>query len=127
MKKLINAPDAVVDEALAGMTAAHGDLLKVIEPNVIVRADAPLLRTPTQWFTHGFGDDLDAVDFGRTDGASQLHRPEAVVAAEIQKNGSAITTRLPDEIDDVAPIHFRSVVVHPREKSLEHRVKDTGT
>jgi len=41
MKKLINAPDAVVDEALAGMTAAHGDLLKVIEPNVIVRADSP--------------------------------------------------------------------------------------
>jgi len=41
MKKLINAPDRVVDEALAGMTAAHGDLLKVIEPNVIVRADAP--------------------------------------------------------------------------------------
>ena len=41
MKKLINAPDAVVDEALAGMVAAHGDLLKVIEPNVVVRADAP--------------------------------------------------------------------------------------
>jgi dihydroxyacetone kinase-like protein len=41
MKKLINAPDAVVDEALAGMAAAHGDLLTVIEPNVIVRADAP--------------------------------------------------------------------------------------
>jgi phosphoenolpyruvate---glycerone phosphotransferase subunit DhaK len=41
MKKLINAPDAVVDEALAGMTAAHADLLRVIEPNVIVRADAP--------------------------------------------------------------------------------------
>ena len=41
MKKLINAPDAVVNEALAGMAAAHGDLLKVIEPNVIVRADAP--------------------------------------------------------------------------------------
>jgi phosphoenolpyruvate---glycerone phosphotransferase subunit DhaK len=42
MKKLINAPDAVVDEALAGMVAAHGDLLKIIEPNVVVRADAPL-------------------------------------------------------------------------------------
>ena len=28
MKKLINAPDAVVDEALAGMVAAHGDLLR---------------------------------------------------------------------------------------------------
>jgi dihydroxyacetone kinase-like protein len=41
MKKLINAPDAVVDEALGGMAAAHPDLLRVIEPNVIVRADAP--------------------------------------------------------------------------------------
>jgi dihydroxyacetone kinase-like protein len=41
MKKLINSPDAVVDEALAGMAAAHGDLLRVIEPNVVVRADAP--------------------------------------------------------------------------------------
>jgi dihydroxyacetone kinase-like protein len=41
MKKLINAPDAVVDEALAGMAAAHGDLLRVIDPNVVVRADAP--------------------------------------------------------------------------------------
>jgi phosphoenolpyruvate---glycerone phosphotransferase subunit DhaK len=41
MKKLINAPDAVVDDALAGMLAAHGDLLRVIEPNVVVRADAP--------------------------------------------------------------------------------------
>jgi len=41
MKKLINAPDAVVDEALGGMVAAHGDLLRVIEPNVVVRADAP--------------------------------------------------------------------------------------
>jgi phosphoenolpyruvate---glycerone phosphotransferase subunit DhaK len=41
MKKLINAPDAVVEEALAGMEAAHGDLIRVIEPNVVVRADAP--------------------------------------------------------------------------------------
>jgi dihydroxyacetone kinase-like protein len=41
MKKLINNPDSVVDEALAGMAAAHGDLLRVIEPNVVVRADAP--------------------------------------------------------------------------------------
>ena len=41
MKKLINAADSVVDEALAGMAAAHPDLLRVIEPNVIVRADAP--------------------------------------------------------------------------------------
>jgi phosphoenolpyruvate---glycerone phosphotransferase subunit DhaK len=41
MKKLINAPDAVVGEALAGMAAAHADLLRVIDPNVVVRADAP--------------------------------------------------------------------------------------
>jgi dihydroxyacetone kinase-like protein len=41
MKKLINAADAVVDEALAGVAAAHGDLVRVIEPNVVVRADAP--------------------------------------------------------------------------------------
>ena len=43
MKKLINAPEAVVNEALAGMAAAHGDLLRVIEPNVVVRVDAPRL------------------------------------------------------------------------------------
>ncbi len=41
MKKLMNAADDMVDEALAGMTAAHGDLLRVIDPNVVVRADAP--------------------------------------------------------------------------------------
>jgi dihydroxyacetone kinase-like protein len=41
MKKLINSPDRVVDEALAGMAAAHADLIRVIEPNVIVRKDAP--------------------------------------------------------------------------------------
>ena len=41
MKKLINDAERVVEEALAGMVAAHGDLLRVIEPNVVVRADAP--------------------------------------------------------------------------------------
>src|SRR5438132_7201609 len=41
MKKLINDPERVVDDALAGMAAAHGDLIGVIEPNVIVRAGAP--------------------------------------------------------------------------------------
>jgi len=41
MKKLINNPERVVDDALAGMAAAHGDLIRVIEPNVIVRKDAP--------------------------------------------------------------------------------------
>ena len=41
MKKLINAPESVVDDELAGLAAAHADLVKVIEPNVVVRADAP--------------------------------------------------------------------------------------
>jgi dihydroxyacetone kinase-like protein len=43
MKKLINAPDDVVRDALQGMEAAHGDLIKVhYEPDYIVRADAPV-------------------------------------------------------------------------------------
>src|ERR671933_2614653 len=43
MKKLINAPDAVVREALEGMEAAHGDRLRInYEPYYIVRADAPV-------------------------------------------------------------------------------------
>ncbi len=41
MKKLINAPDNVVDEALAGMAAAHPDLVRVEAPNIVVRKDAP--------------------------------------------------------------------------------------
>ena len=41
MKKLINSPDRVVDEALAGMVAAHGDLIRVESPNIVVRKDAP--------------------------------------------------------------------------------------
>lgn len=43
MKKLINAPENVVDEALAGMAAAHPGLLRVhFAPNFITRADAPV-------------------------------------------------------------------------------------
>src|SRR4030088_2078715 len=42
MKKLINKPEDVVKEALAGMKAAHSDLLRVdIEQQIIVRRDAP--------------------------------------------------------------------------------------
>jgi dihydroxyacetone kinase-like protein len=43
MKKLINAPDDVVTEALRGMEAAHPDRLKITyDPAVIVRKDAPV-------------------------------------------------------------------------------------
>ena len=43
MKKLINKPEDVVTEALHGIAAAHPDLVRVqFNPNVIVRADAPV-------------------------------------------------------------------------------------
>ncbi len=43
MKKLINQPEDVVLESLAGMAAAHGDLIKVyFQPNYVTRADAPV-------------------------------------------------------------------------------------
>ncbi len=43
MKKLINKPDDVVTEELQGIAAAHPDLVKVhFNPNIIVRADAPV-------------------------------------------------------------------------------------
>jgi phosphoenolpyruvate---glycerone phosphotransferase subunit DhaK len=43
MKKLINAPDAVVREALEGMELAYGDRIRVsYDPAFIVRSDAPV-------------------------------------------------------------------------------------
>ena len=43
MKKLINVPDNVVNEALDGMAAAHGDIIRVHKnPNFITRASAPV-------------------------------------------------------------------------------------
>ncbi len=43
MKKLINAPDAVLQDALHGVEAAHGDRVRVIyDPAVVVRIDAPV-------------------------------------------------------------------------------------
>ena len=41
MKKLINTPERLVDEELAGMALAHGDLIRIEEPNIVVRLDAP--------------------------------------------------------------------------------------
>ncbi|MBC7441085.1 MAG: dihydroxyacetone kinase subunit DhaK [Ramlibacter sp.] len=43
MKKLVNDPKNVVDEAVAGFGAAHADLVSVHQnPNYIVRKDAPV-------------------------------------------------------------------------------------
>lgn len=43
MKKLINKPEEVVKEELAGVALAHSDLVKVhYDPDFVVRADAPV-------------------------------------------------------------------------------------
>jgi dihydroxyacetone kinase-like protein len=43
MKKLINKPEDLVKQSLAGVAAAHGDLVKVhYDPNFVVRVDAPM-------------------------------------------------------------------------------------
>jgi dihydroxyacetone kinase-like protein len=43
VKKLINRPEDVVREELQGIAAAHPDLVRVnVDPNYIVRADAPV-------------------------------------------------------------------------------------
>jgi dihydroxyacetone kinase-like protein len=43
VKKLINDPEAVVSEALEGVEAAHGDVLRVVhDPKLVVRIDAPV-------------------------------------------------------------------------------------
>ena len=43
MKKLINKPEDVVKEALAGMAAAHANLIRVdVEQQLVIRKDAPV-------------------------------------------------------------------------------------
>ena len=42
MKKLINRPESVVDEALEGLAAAHPNLVRLIPPNVVARVDGPI-------------------------------------------------------------------------------------
>jgi dihydroxyacetone kinase-like protein len=43
LKKLLNEPENVVKESLAGLAAAHGDLLRYdAEAQIVVRADAPV-------------------------------------------------------------------------------------
>ena len=45
MKKFVNAPEDVVKESLAGLAAAHSDLLRVdFESQIVVRKDAPVAR-----------------------------------------------------------------------------------
>jgi dihydroxyacetone kinase-like protein len=46
MKKLINSPETVVTDALAGMAAAHPALSVDIENKVVTRAGAKLSTSP---------------------------------------------------------------------------------
>ena len=42
MKKLMNNPETIIQDALAGMASAHADLVRVdMENQIVVRADAP--------------------------------------------------------------------------------------
>src|SRR5712691_8685508 len=42
MRKFLNEPEQVVKESLAGLAAAHGDLLRYdADAQIVVRADAP--------------------------------------------------------------------------------------
>jgi len=43
LKKFLNDPEAIVDESVAGLAAAHGDILRYDdEAKIIVRSDAPV-------------------------------------------------------------------------------------
>lgn len=42
MKKLLNSPEAVADEAIEGMVMAWRDCLRLVEPNIVVRCGAPI-------------------------------------------------------------------------------------
>ena len=43
MKKFVNATDDVVKESLAGLGAAHPDLVRIdLESQIVVRKDAPV-------------------------------------------------------------------------------------
>ena len=49
MKKLLNDPEHVVNESLAGLAAAHGDILRVdADAQIVLRADAPR-RARSPW------------------------------------------------------------------------------
>ena len=44
MKKLINRPEAVVEEMVEGLVALHPSLLRLPDQTVVVRADANEVR-----------------------------------------------------------------------------------
>src|SRR5947209_9355406 len=89
LKKLINAPETEVRDALAGMAAAHADLIRVeYDPNVIIRKDAPKKGKVALVSGGGSGHEPmhgGFVGFGMLDGACP---------------GAVFTSPTPDQIYD---------------------------
>src|ERR1700748_1600121 len=98
MKKLINDPDGVVQDALHGIEAAHGDRVRVTyDPPVIVRKDAPVKGKVGLISGGGSGHEplhggfvgpgmLDAAVPGAV---FTSPTPDAILAAVQQANGGA--------------------------------------
>ena len=107
MKKLINHPDRVVDEALAGMLAAHPDLLRIVSPNVVVRRDAP--RPGKVGIISGGGSGHEPLHGGFV-GLGML---DAACA------GAVFTSPVPDQM--LAARSFREPVVDSRARSAAVR------
>ena len=133
MKKLINDPEHVVRESLAGLALAHADLLKVsFDPVYVVRADAPVTgkvgivsgggsghepmhagyvgkgmldaACPGQVFTSPTPDQMEAATRAVNAGAGVLH---------IVKNysGDIMNFEMAAELCQMAGIEIRAVVI----------------
>jgi len=97
VKKLINSPETVVTDALAGMAAAHPSLSVDIENKVVTRADAPTAGKVGLVSGGGSGHEpLHAgfVGYGMLDGACAGEVftspvPDQVVLATTAVNGGA--------------------------------------
>src|SRR6202035_1018127 len=99
MKKLINSPETVVTDALAGMAAAHPSLSVDIENKVVARADAPTAGKVGLVSGGGSGHEpLHAgyVGFGMLDAACPGHiftspTPDQMIeAAEAVETGAGV-------------------------------------
>src|SRR5256884_9587588 len=85
LKKLINTPETEVKDAMAGMAAAHADLIRVeYDPNVIIRKDAP--RKGKVGLASGGGSGTEPTHGGYV----RLAMPDAAVP------GSVFTSPPPD-------------------------------
>ena len=98
MKKLINDPKNVVNEAVAGFGAAHADLVRVsLDPVLIVRADAPVAGKVAILSGGGSGHEPlhgGFVGFGMLDAAVPgpvftSPTPDPILAATIAVDGGA--------------------------------------